>query len=362
MPTPDRDPIDIFLPTHRRRWLIAGIVVLAGAAFIADLSSDRLLAFGIAYIPLICSTAFHRDPRVVWWVTGATLVMVAIGYFLPTVNVDVPASLMNRALSVVAIVITAVLVRYERYVRDRLVEQRRHAQTAERTKSQLLSNLSHELRTPLNAILGFSDLLLADCRPDQQGALRHINAGGKRLLRTLENLIELSHFDDQRLRPQEVDVTRLLRQLTDAAGAEAAEQQITLQYKSGPERIATTADHAAVRRIVDNLLANAIKFTGPGGTIEVMAESTADGITTIVRDSGIGMPSHVLAQLGAPFFQGETGTARRFEGLGTGLALSLRLATIMGAKLTFDSVPNKGTTARLWLPAQPAAASPQASR
>ncbi len=252
-------------------------------------------------------------------------------------------------------------MRYERYVRDRLIEQRRRAQAAERAKAHLLSNLSHELRTPLSAILGFSDLLLADCRPDQLSALRQITTSGKRLLRTLENLIELSRFDERTRQTQDIDVTRLLRQLTDAAQSEAAEQQIALTFASETPRQMANIDAAGLRRILDNLLANAIKFTRPGGRIEVAVRAEPDAIVATVRDNGIGMPRQVLDQLGAPFFQADGGTTRRFEGMGTGLALSLRLAATMGARLSFESAPGQGTTAHLRLPTQ-AATTPQASR
>lgn len=346
----DRDPIGALLPPRRRRWVIVGIAAAAGSVFATDLFTDQLLAYGVAYIPLVCTAAFHRDARAVWWVAGLTAFMVLLGFFLPYINADVTTSLINRVLSLLAIGITAVLVRYERYVRDRLIEQRRRAQAAERTKSHLLSNLSHELRTPLNAVLGFSDLLLTDCRPDQLSALRQINASGKRLLRTLENLIELSRFDERATQALDIDVTRMLRQLTEAAQPEAAEQQISLACGVDAARRMVTTDPAALRRILDNLLANAIKFTRPGGRIEVTVESDPGFITTVVRDSGIGMPPLVLEQLGAPFFQGDGGTTRRFEGLGTGLALSLRLAAAMGAKLSFESAPGQGTTARLRLP------------
>lgn len=350
MPDQNRDPIGVLLPPRRRQWLIAGIVAAAGLAFLTDLLTDRLLAFGVAYIPLVCTAAFHRNARAVWWIAALTGVMVVIGFFFPDINRDMMASVINRSLSLLAIAITAILVRYERYVRDRLVEQRRQAQAAERTKTQLLSNLSHELRTPLNAILGFADLLLADCRPDQRSGLRHIDAGAKRLQRTLDNLIELSRFDERRSEAQVLDLTRLLHQLSEAAQPEAAEQQVALTCAAIPPHITLTTDATALRRILENLLANAIKFTAAGGAIDVAAEQGPEGITITVRDSGIGMPREVLAQLGAPFFQGENGTTRRFEGMGTGLALSLRLAATLGATLSFDSAPGQGTTARLRLP------------
>jgi signal transduction histidine kinase len=275
--------------------------------------------------------------------------MVAVAVFLHIAGGDVVAASINGVLTLLAIATTAVLVHYQRVGRDRLIEQRRRAQAAEQAKTHLLSNLRHELRTPLNAILGFSDLLLADCRADQQSALRHVAASGKRLLRTLENLIELSRIDDRHLEPQEVDLTRTLRQLADAAQPEAIEQQVTLAFAGAP-RLLVNVDPLALRRILDNLIANAIKFTNPGGSIEVTAAMTQDGVTATVRDTGIGMPRQVLDQLGAPFFQGDSGAGRRYEGMGTGLALGMRLAGALGGRLAFDSVPGQGTIASLILP------------
>jgi signal transduction histidine kinase len=349
MSEPDRDLIEAILPAHRRRWLVVAIYAAAGGAFLTDVLSSQILACGLAYIPLVCTAMFHRNPRVVWLLAGVTSAMVVAGFFLPHINTEYVASAIDRVLTLLAIAITAVLVRHERHVRDRLIEQRERAQAAERAKAYLLSNFSHELRTPLSAILGFSDLLLADCRADQQSALGHISAGGKRLLRTLENLIELSRIDERQLQPQEIDLTRLLRQLADAAQPEAAEQQIALAFAAVPALL-VSADPAALRRILDNLIANAIKFTDAGGSIDVTVAATPDGVTATVRDTGIGMPREVLDALGTPFFQGDSSATRRYEGMGTGLALSMRLAGALSARLVFESAPGQGTTVHLRLP------------
>jgi cell cycle sensor histidine kinase DivJ len=110
------------------------------------------------------------------------------------------------------------------------------------------------------------------------------------------------------------------------------------------------ADGWAVRRIVENLLGNAIKFNDPGGTVEVTVEPGPDLVAVIVRDDGRGIAPAVLLRLGEPFYQGDAGASRHFEGMGTGLALSLRLATAMHGKLVFDSRSGGGTCARLVLP------------
>jgi signal transduction histidine kinase len=114
--------------------------------------------------------------------------------------------------------------------------------------------------------------------------------------------------------------------------------------------LSVMADSWALRRIVDNLLANAIKFTDRGGSVEVSVRRMPDRIVTTVTDTGAGMPPRVLEQIGEPFFQADSGAAKRFEGMGTGLALSIRLAEAMGVTLRFDSTLGSGTAVSLTLP------------
>jgi signal transduction histidine kinase len=214
-----------------------------------------------------------------------------------------------------------------------------------------VTNLGHELRTPLSAILGFVTLLLPDARPDQRVGLGHIQSGGRRLEATVENLIDLTELEERKLRPRPLDLMTLLRQATEAASAAAADKRVTLNVAASDAALPQiTADGWAVRRIVDNLVSNAIKFTAQGGSVVLSAQRVADGVAARIEDTGTGMPSEVLRQIGEPFFQAEAGAGRRFEGMGTGLALSLGLAGMMGATLTCDSVPGKGTTASLFFP------------
>ncbi len=277
--------------------------------------------------------------------------MVAVGYFSPSINPDFYTAGANRILSIAAVWTTAYLIHNERLTRDRLVEQTTRAESADRAKAQLFNNLSHELRTPLSAILGFTDLLFTNARPDQLTALSHIQSGGRRLQATLDNLIDLTQIAERTLHVRRLDLAAVLRDTVEANRQLATEKQIALTIMTPEEWLSPVlADRWALHRIVDNLVSNGIKFTEPGGSVDVSAHPTSGGISVTIRDTGAGMPPHVLKQIGQPFFQAETGIARRFEGMGTGLALSLRLADAMGTRLRFDSAPGSGTTASLVLP------------
>jgi signal transduction histidine kinase len=257
----------------------------------------------------------------------------------------------NSGLSIGAILVTAYLIHHERQIRERLAEQTARAEAADRAKTELFNNLSHELRTPLSAILGFAELLTPAARPDQLAPLGHIRNGGKRLLGTLENLIDLTQIDDRTIRVRPIDLATMLHQAVEDSRPLATDKQIALNLVlADPAMPRIMADSWALRRIADNLIGNGIKFTEAGGTVEVSARQGPEGVVVTVRDTGAGMPPDVLEQIGKHFYQADTGISRRYEGMGTGLALSLRLADAMGAAVHFDSSPGNGTTASLVLP------------
>lgn len=333
------------------RYVLAAIYAVCAVFFIADISVDQTLAVGLVYIPLVATSVFYRNPRIIWLLAAIASVLVGIGFFLPVISENVMEAVANRVLSIAAIWIVAALVRHERNVSEQLAEQTRRAELADQAKGRLLGNLSHELRTPLNAILGFSDLLLTDCRADQVEYLGYVRAGGRRLLDTFENLIDLTRLDGRPLQSSDVDLVPLLRDAVRAARVSSAEQRVSVTLTF--DRVdppAARADAWAVRRIVENLLSNAIKFNNPEGTVEVTVEPGPNLVAVVVRDDGRGIAPDVLLRLGELFYQGDAGASRSFEGMGTGLALSLQLAKAMGGKLVFDSRSGAGTGARLVLP------------
>jgi hypothetical protein len=101
------------------RLLIAPIYLGCSLAFLTDITRQDLLAFGLFYLPLVCTAVFYRDPRAVWWLAGAASVLITIGYFVPAVHPERSAAVTNRALSIAAVIVTAVLLRHARHIQDR---------------------------------------------------------------------------------------------------------------------------------------------------------------------------------------------------------------------------------------------------
>ena len=232
-----------------------------------------------------------------------------------------------------------------------LREAARRAEEASRMKSAFLANMSHEIRTPLTSILGFAELLADDVPPEHSDVPGLIMQGGHRLMDTLNSVLDLARIEaeqmDLRLVPadlaDEVGATvRLLRPLAERKG-------LRLGFRRAPLPGPVLADRAALARVVNNLVGNAIKFTSEGGVlVEVGAEG--DAAVLRVRDSGEGIADAFVEHLFDPFRQESDGLERRHEGSGLGLAITRRLVELMGGRIGVESRKGEGSTFTVQLP------------
>lgn len=329
-------------PLRWARLLVPIIYIGCFLGFVADATHDNPLAYGIAYLPLICTAVFHKNPRHVWFLAIVAIIMIGIGYFLPVVNADVVDSVGNRLLSLAAVLVTAIMVRYAREIQYQLAEQTLRAEAGEQLKSEVFDNLSHEIRTPLHAIIGFIELMTVNCRPDQRAALEQVQAGGKRLLGSIDNLIDLTNLEDRKLDRDEVDLAEVARQIVVATQDQRPPVMPVKFQATGPTRV--SADLWAVRRVLENLISNAVNHAGGRGTIKVKVGFESDWGIAVIEDSGQGMASELVAALNTE------PTAEFGSPAGAGLTLSRRLAETMGGELEFHSELGRGTVVQLRLP------------
>ena len=331
-------------------WLVPVIYIVSVVAFILDLQRDNTLAYGIIYTPLVATAVFHRRRSGVWVLSGLACVLVISGAAFPTVDPDLPDMIGNRILSVLAILATAAFVRHARDIQERLVRETRRAEEAERIKSDLLSDLSEEIRTPLHTLLGVLTLAMADSKPGQRDSLSRIQADGRHLLSTIDNLIDLSQFDVRPLRQQTIDVASVARQAAACAGESALVRRVTVALKADTDPCTTSVigDSWAVRRILDNLLANAVRLSPLGGTVSVSVDRSADMVTASVSDTGMDLPQPLAQE---PWSDAPPeASAWQMTG-GAGLELSNRLAGTMNGRVTARKHPELGVTVSLSLPA-----------
>jgi PAS domain S-box-containing protein len=231
------------------------------------------------------------------------------------------------------------------------------AEEASRIKSQFLTNTSHELRTPLTSIIGALDIVKNDLYDTRDEEMRMVDTAldaAQNLATTLDDLIEIAKIETGRVevQPQITALSPILDEAYKLHRILADHKDIAFQFDITDADTLLYADSDKLRRILLNLIGNAIKFTDEGSVnVSVRADRTEKQIKIMVTDTGIGVAEEVQARLFQPFVQADGSTTRRFGGNGLGLSISRHLAEMMGGTLTLYSAgEGQGTTLTLELP------------
>jgi signal transduction histidine kinase len=241
---------------------------------------------------------------------------------------------------------------------DELGRLYQHIEAASQHKSQFLASMSHELRTPLNAIIGLTEMMVTNATRfgTEKAAepLRRVNAAGTHLLGLINEVLDLSKIEAGKLElnPEPVNLARLIDEVIGTAGQLAEKNKNRLVVDSAEHLGPLIADPMRLKQILINLLSNACKFTKEG-EVALRVRRVADGrdwVELAVADTGIGLTSEQQAKLFQDFTQADSLTARRYGGTGLGLALSRKLARMMGGDVTVASEPGKGSVFTVRLP------------
>lgn len=240
---------------------------------------------------------------------------------------------------------------------EELRRMREMAEAASLAKSEFLSSMSHELRTPLNAVLGFAQLLRRDKKQPlderQRGMLEHIIKGGEHLLRLIDDVLDLARIEAGRvtISTEPVGVPEVLAEVTTTLGPLAERNGVTLVVEPTPATAGEIlADRTRFTQILVNYGSNAIKYGRPGGTVRFHATAPSAGYVRVaVSDDGIGIPQEKHDRIFQPFQRAgqETGP---IEGTGIGLAITKRLAELMGGEVGFESAVGRGSVFWVELP------------
>ncbi len=303
----------------------------------------------------------HQDGHYVWVWDRGTIVRNAAGEPVRAVGNTLDISDQKRMIAELEL------------ERERAIIAKQNAEEMNRLKTNFLANISHEIRTPLTAILGYAELL-AEQIPDRHQAefAATIEANGKRLLKTINQILNLARIEAGRLELQisEVDLVDAVEQSVDLLRTLASKKGLELIVHKPIKHLTASVDDRYLNEILTNLIGNAIKFTEQG-TIQITARRCDEPHDEVVippfyrvqkgsvqfpcfaievRDSGIGISQDFLPHIFEDFKQESTGYERSFEGTGLGLSIAARLAEAMQGSIEVISAHGGGSRFIVRLP------------
>lgn len=336
---------------------------------------------GLNLILLAASVVVHWSISESLAAVGGVMVMYSIACLLKAGQGDFPIIFNNYYFLILTGVIVVTgnyffnrlhfeqfALRYELDLnRKKLEESNQKLLELDQIKSRFFANISHELRTPLTLLIAPLENLMQRfgraLDEETRGTLQTMHANGMRLLKLINDLLELVRLESGRMevKHEPLAVTEFVKGLASAARQVADDRRLKLETYVDPQLGAVLGDRDKLEKILLNLVFNALKFTPAGGKVEVRAERQGADFVITVADTGMGISEKNLPHVFDRFWQADGSSKRKYQGVGIGLALVKELVEIQDGTVSVTSQEGKGTTFAIRLPYQAAEVSATAA-
>lgn len=228
-------------------------------------------------------------------------------------------------------------------------------ETLERERREFVANVSHELRTPLTTLKSYLEVLQDGVMSDPELGPRFLRVAQnetERMIRLVHDLLQLSRIDSNQWRVEKAptSLAHLLRQVKERFQFQADERNIALCLSLVEPLPPIALDRDKMLQVFDNLLSNALKYTGPGGKVSIAARMDGPWVTVTVADTGIGIPAEDLPRVFDRFYRVDKARSRELGGTGLGLSIAREIVRAHGGEIALDSEVGKGTTVTVRLP------------
>lgn len=227
---------------------------------------------------------------------------------------------------------------------------------ASEAKSEFTRNVTHELRTPLHAILGVTEVLDEEVYGPITGPQRHafgaIRKNARSLLEMIDALLVIARAEALRLEVTATPIAldEVLEEVAATGRMLVGDKPLAIEARAADDLPAVETDRDKLVQILVNLLANAIKFTPDDGRVHLEASPTDDGVSIVVRDTGVGIPAAFLPKIFEPYHQADGSLRRAHGGAGIGLAVVKTLSDALGIDVAVESTEGVGSTFTLRVP------------
>ena len=368
------DPIFKYNNKGEYRFWGFAVVVIDWEAFVKEVNLQHLEKSGYHY------SIWHRDPY-----TGAKANIAASDHMVSVDAIQVSCPMPNDFwyvdievdggwispltqdgyLALAMLISLLLTIGYWQFATGRVKEQEHkqqleaalaRANVANEAKTRFLFSMSHDIRTPMNAILGFTDIAKGSSDLNQiKDCLRKIGLAGDLLLKLINEVLNISRIESGTLRPalEKTDLQQFSRELEMLFKQSMEDKELTFSVSCAVKNRYVEADSQHMQAICVNLIANAQKFTAPGGRVSVCIEQMETKADTAVyriqvSDTGIGMSEEFQKVQYQLFERERTSTVTRTEGTGLGLAIVKRLVDMLQGRIECESQVGKGTTYSLY--------------